>query len=434
MKISLFNPYGPLPGEAWRETRYAMLGRVLARYGHQVTWWTAGFCHHSKTVRTLIPKQIEIEPNFTINLVPTPSYEHHVGLARLRFELLFALRVYKAADGRDRPHVIVSSDVTMSLARVAEVLAKRFNCDLIYDIIDLSPEVFAGALPSWLRGREKAIFWPLYALRARHFRKASGVIAVCDDYLNPARQANPFFSEHELMSVYWGTDLNAFHEAKAGPSEVAHLAEKFGKHDADVYAIYAGTLGVLYDIDALLDAAKLLRANDRHLKILIAGGGPRAEDIRRIVKENDLTNVVMLGELSFAQLVKLYQICDIGLSIYGVNSPVAMPIKVFDYLAAGLPIVNSIGGYLESLLAQRQIGIQYKAGDGGSLASALRQISSDLAALRMMGQRAGEASAEFDSTVQYGNCARFIEQLTGCATDAHIADREPACNAQAMPR
>jgi glycosyltransferase involved in cell wall biosynthesis len=427
MRIWLLNPYGPLPGEAWRETRYAMLGRSLARAGHQVIWWTAGFCHHSKTVRTLVPRQIEIEPNFTVNLVPTPSYKRHVGLARLRFEFLFALRVYKASQALDRPDVIVSSDVTMGLAQVAEILAKRFESKLIYDIIDLSPEVFAGALPPWLRSKERVLFRPLYALRARHFRRASAVVAVCDDYLNPARLANPSFSNHRLMSVYWGTDLKAFHKAQAAPSEAAQLAKTFDKRDQDVYAIYAGTLGVLYDIDALLDAAKLLRASSAPLKILIAGGGPRAGDIRRIVREDRLDNVLMLGEMSFAELVKLYQICDIGLSIYGVNSPVAMPIKIFDYLAAGLPIVNSIGGFLESLLTERQIGLQYLAGDSNSLASALSRISSDLPTLRTMAQRARDAAAQFDSTVQYGNFTRFIEQLAESGVDARRATQNPEC-------
>jgi glycosyltransferase involved in cell wall biosynthesis len=425
MRIWLLNPYGPLPGEAWRETRYAMLGRSLARAGHQVIWWTAGFCHHSKTVRTLVPRQIEIEPNFTVNLVPTPSYRRHVGLARLRFEFLFAFRVYKASQAHDHPDVLVSSDVTMGLAQVAEVLARRFDAKLIYDILDLSPEVFAGALPSWLRRNEKALFRPLYALRRRHFRRASAVVAVCDEYLNPARQANPSFSSRQLMSVYLGIDLKTFHEAQAAPSEVAQLAREFGKRDQDVYAIYAGTLGVLYDIDALLGAAKLLHAGGAPLKILIAGAGPRADDIRRIVRQDSLDNVLMLGALSFEELVKLYQICDIGLSIYGVESPVAMPVKVFDYLAAGLPIVNSIGGFLESLLTQRQIGLQYLAGNSDSLALALTRITSDLPALRTMGQRARNAAAQFDSTLQYGNFTRFIEQLAGSGADARGAARNP---------
>ncbi len=119
----------------------------------------------------------------------------------------------------------------------------------------------------------------------------------------------------------------------------------------------------------------------------------------------------MLGEIDFAELVRIYQICDIGLSIYGVDSPVAMPIKVFDYLAAGLPIVNSIQGFLQKLLQERRIGTQYTAGDPESLASALQKMSSDRVARQQMALNASEAALQFDSRIQYNNFAKLLEAL-----------------------
>jgi glycosyltransferase involved in cell wall biosynthesis len=413
MKIWLLNPYGPLPGEAWRETRYAMLGRVLARHGHDVTWWTAGFCHHSKTLRTQLPKDIPVEPGFTIRLVPAPSYRRHVGLARLRFELLFALRVLRAAARAADVQAIVSSDVTMTLALVARYLAHKMDATLVYDIIDLSPEVFSGALPGWLRPRARAVFAPLFALRTWNFRHASGVTAVCDDYLLPAREANPSYREDQLMSVYWSTDLESFDRAQASPLEIPEIVRKYKKNESDVYAIYAGTLGVLYDIDPLLEAAKRLRDELPSLKILVVGGGPRAADIHHFISENRLENLRLLGEMSFTELIRLYQVCDIGLCLYGVDSPVAMPIKIFDYLAAGLPVINSIGGFLERLIREKNLGVQYRAGDGASLAAALRSMSSDIRTLKRMAENARIARAEFDSSLQYGRFANFLETLSG---------------------
>lgn len=410
MKIWLCNPYGPLPGEAWRETRYAMLGRALARHGHEVTWWTASFCHHSKTLRTEVTKDINVEPGFTIRLVPTPPYRRHVGFARLWFEFLFALRFYRMAGRTEAPDVIVSADATMALALAARMLARQFEVDLVFDIIDLYPEVFSGALPSWLRSHARTVLGPLYALRKHHFRKAAAVTAVCDDYLLPGRQANPSLPEERLLTVYWGTDLKEFRKAQGNAEQIAELARKLGKREGDVFAIYAGTLGVLYDIDALLDAALRLKANPR-LKILIAGGGPRAADIREFAARHELNNLMILGEVGFAELIRLYQVCDLGLCVYGVNSPVAMPIKVFDYLAAGLPVVNSIGGYLERLLSERRIGVQYKAGDGPSLAAALDRLSSDDEARQTMVENAKAAAEEFDSALQYGRFADLLERL-----------------------
>jgi hypothetical protein len=39
--IWLFNPYGPIPGEAWRDYRFTMIAETLAAEGHHVIWWTA---------------------------------------------------------------------------------------------------------------------------------------------------------------------------------------------------------------------------------------------------------------------------------------------------------------------------------------------------------------------------------------------------------
>jgi glycosyltransferase involved in cell wall biosynthesis len=411
LKVWLLNPYGPLPGEAWRETRYAMLGRILAEHGHDVVWWTASFCHHSKHVRSIEPPEIVINPRFTIRLVPTPAYRKHIGFARLRFEAMFALRLHWIASRLSPPQTIVSSDATMGLAYVASSLAERFHANLIYDIIDLAPEVFSGALPARVRGHASAIFSPLYAIRSRNFRKATAVTAVCDDYLLPARRAKTTISGDRLLTVYWGVDLEVFRAAQGSLDDTCALAEQLCKGRDDVFAIYAGTLGVLYDVDALLKAAVLLQAVDSHVKILIAGGGPRAGDIRLYIQQNKLYNVKMLGEVSFSELIKIYQVCDVGLNIYGVDSPVAMPIKVFDYFAAGLPIVNSIRGFLERFLEERHIGMQYVAGDPESLADALVKLSFDHSVRREMSQNAFDAASEFDSKNQYGNFAKMLESL-----------------------
>lgn len=419
MKIWLLNPYGPLPGEAWRETRYAMLGRVLARHGHEVIWWTAGFCHHSKMVRTEVPKDIAVEPNFTIRLVPTPPYRRHIGLARLRFEFLFALRVLRMATRAGDVRAIVCSDATMTLGLVARFLARKVHAVLVYDILDLWPEVFSGALPNWLRPRAKTVFAPLFALRNWNFRHATGVAAVCDDYLLPARSANPSFHEDQLLSVFWSTDLECFDAAQASPEEIPQIARQYGKNKSDIYAIYAGTLGLLYDIDPLLEAAKRLQTQMPELKLLVAGGGPRSADIKRFITNNNLNNLRLLGEMSFTDLIRLYQICDIGMCIYGPNSPVAMPIKIFDYLAAGLPVINSIGGFLERLVRDRNLGMQYRAGDSASLAGALCAMGSDIGALKRMSANARVARAEFDSKLQYGRFMHLLERLSG-GSESHL--------------
>ena len=79
VRVWLINPYGPLPGEGWRDYRFTYAARALAARGHDVTWWTAAFDHHTKRFR-----ESSSRGSFSIALVPTPAYHRNVGLGRLR--------------------------------------------------------------------------------------------------------------------------------------------------------------------------------------------------------------------------------------------------------------------------------------------------------------------------------------------------------------
>ena len=71
MTIWLLNPYGPIPGEGWREYRYTMIGEALAANGHTVVWWAANFSHHFKRFRSPSWQDRHVSPGFAIRLVPT---------------------------------------------------------------------------------------------------------------------------------------------------------------------------------------------------------------------------------------------------------------------------------------------------------------------------------------------------------------------------
>jgi glycosyltransferase involved in cell wall biosynthesis len=86
-----------------------------------------------------------------------------------------------------------------------------------------------------------------------------------------------------------------------------------------------------------------------------------------------------------------------------------MPDKVYDYLAAGLPIISSLKGELEDFLTRRDIGIQYTAGEPGGLAAALKSLASDEARRLQMAKKSYDAALEFDAHVQYRKFADLIE-------------------------
>src|SRR5258708_1183278 len=81
MRVWIVEPYGSIPGEAWREYRYALAGRAFAAAGHEVIWWVANFEHRYKKFRTDGTWEDRVvTPGFTVRIVPTTGYSSHVSL------------------------------------------------------------------------------------------------------------------------------------------------------------------------------------------------------------------------------------------------------------------------------------------------------------------------------------------------------------------
>jgi glycosyltransferase involved in cell wall biosynthesis len=154
-----------------------------------------------------------------------------------------------------------------------------------------------------------------------------------------------------------------------------------------------------------------LQAQGSRVKIWIAGEGSLRPHVVEIIETRHLTNLVYLGKLTPDELAQLYGVCDVGLCLYAPESNVAMPDKVYDYMAAGLPVVNSLQGELEVFLGTNRVGVQYRAGDPVSLASALSLLADDSGRRREMAGNSYNAAFKFDRRVQYGRFADLVEQV-----------------------
>jgi glycosyltransferase involved in cell wall biosynthesis len=215
------------------------------------------------------------------------------------------------------------------------------------------------------------------------------------------------------MTIFIGIDVAGFRAMNQEPDKPsAELMQRTGqKPSGEAWVVYAGSLGNNYDIKTLLQAAAYLQQRKSKIKIFIAGEGPLRSHVMDFISTRGLTNVIYLGKLNPRELIQLYQVCDIGLCAYGAESTVAMPVKAYDYMAAGLAIVSSLRGELERFLRDNQVGIQYMAGDAESLANALEELASNPDKRRAMAANSYRAAMMFDKNVQYSKFIDVLQQV-----------------------
>ena len=102
--------------------------------------------------------------------------------------------------------------------------------------------------------------------------------------------------------------------------------------------VYAGALYQFKGVDLLIDVAKELPT----AQFAFAGGDElQVEQYQQISREKQVTNVTFLGHLPHQKLASLLQAADVLAHPHcsGEAAKFTSPMKFFDYLAAGSPIV-----------------------------------------------------------------------------------------------
>ena len=149
----------------------------------------------------------------------------------------------------------------------------------------------------------------------------------------------------------------------------------------DFIALFAGTHGPangLFDVLAAAEELKKRRRND--IKILLVGEGKHKKSLIKKAKNKNLDNIIFHEYVPKAKLFELMNSVDIGLQTladipafyYGTS-----PNKFFDYISAGLPVINNYPGWLAEIIKENNCGYIVKPGDPIGFANALEAASTN---------------------------------------------------------
>jgi glycosyltransferase involved in cell wall biosynthesis len=159
-------------------------------------------------------------------------------------------------------------------------------------------------------------------------------------------------------------------------------------------ALYAGAHGISNDLAVLLSAAeKLLDMED--LVIVFLGDGKEKAGLMASAEEAGIENVRFLPSVSKAEMPRALAAADLCIAIL---KPIeayktTYPNKVFDYMAAGRPVILAIDGVIREVVERAGAGLFAVPGDPKTLARAIRRLKIDPETRAHMG-KSGRAFVE----------------------------------------
>jgi glycosyltransferase involved in cell wall biosynthesis len=382
---------------------------MLAERGHSVTWWTSNFFHTTKEFRCNGQKDYHLNANLRIIVVDTAKYIKNIGVARIRSQYLYARRFFRLAKTLPRPDIILASVPPLYSVMLSIKFAESCGARVIADVQDLWPDGYDIILPRTLKPFTNHLFFPVTAMALSVYRNAHGIMSMSETFLNRALKAVPLSEKKPKFVLYLGMDLDYFDST----AEDAEGVEGVVRHnEGSLVAIYAGMIGGASDIYTILGAAQKLKGSQADVKFVISGAGPLLGDIEQRCQTARMDNVFITGFLDYPRLKYLLMRSSAGLVAYGRGVKSSFPNKPYDYMAAGLPLVNSIEGEFEEIVKREGLGLQYEAGNPSSLAEALTYLYENQPARKEMGQKARRlVEQNFDRKTIYPRIVDFMEEV-----------------------
>jgi glycosyltransferase involved in cell wall biosynthesis len=412
MKILYFHQHFSTPKGAAGIRSYEM-ARHLVALGHQVTM-VCGSYNGGETGLTMPFARGRRRGNVdSIDIVEFElAYSNSDGLfKRAMLFLKFAVRSVGLA--LTEPCDVVFATTTPLTAGIPGIFARWLRRKpFVFEVRDLWPELpkAMGVI------RNPLVLGAMSLLEWASYRSAHRVVGLSPGIVEGiARRGVP----HERIAlVPNGCDLQIFGQSSE-PWRPAGVA------DNDLLAVFAGTHGMANGLDAVLDAARELKRRERSdIKLLLIGQGKLKEKLKQRAAREGLDNVVFHQPVGKARLAGLMARTDVGLQILA-NVPAfyygTSPNKFFDYIAAGLPVLNNYPGWLADQILENACGFAVPPDDPVAFADALEQAAEDRGALKAMGQRARAlAEREFDRSKL---AARWADWVVGVSPRAADADQ-----------
>jgi O-antigen biosynthesis protein WbqP len=257
-------------------------------------------------------------------------------------------------------------------------------------VLATTPPLFHG-LTAWLAARLRgAVFvndcrddWPHAAISlgemrpglvanvldgiARFFQGRAARVLVVTPGMR-AQLAARGFEERRLVFLPNGADTDLFRprETPAPPAAGRPFT-----------VLYAGTHGIVHGMESLLDAAELLRGENVVFRFV--GDGVAKEGLVRGARERGLTNCTFEPSVSPEALVALLQDADASVATTRASAFAGetIPVKLFDYLACGCPVVAAVRGDAAAVVEASGGGVVVEPENGAAMAAAVRALRDD---------------------------------------------------------
>ncbi len=333
--IWIINQYTGSPYHGMNYRSY-YLAKEFINQGNSVTIFAGSYSH-------LFTNYPDVDDNFTKQIiddieyiwVKTPKYLKSKSIKRVFNMLVFMYRLFFFDTKKmKKPDAIIISSLSLFPVVNAYIWAKRFKINFIFEIRDLWPQTFIE-LGNVSKYHPLVLFLGWFErFGYKNSKKVVSLLSNAKNYM-----VSKGLKEDKFVYIPNGISLDEMDQIEPLDLKVISKIPK------DKFIIgYVGTIGIANALEYLVESAIKLKDNSDILFVIVGKGSEKGK-LERLVKNNNLNNVLFIEPIPKKQvqsILKLFDVCYIGwhnnnMYKYGISAN-----KIFDYMYSSKPILHSI--------------------------------------------------------------------------------------------
>lgn len=141
--------------------------------------------------------------------------------------------------------------------------------------------------------------------------------------------------------------------------------------------LFAGNIGKAQAMDAVLEAARLIKDDCPNVQFVLMGGGVEAEPLKQKTEQMRIDNVKFLARRPITEVGPILRLADV-LLVHLRNDPlfeITIPSKTEAYMAAGRPVMIGVKGDASDLVLKANAGLLCEPENAESIANTARKFA-----------------------------------------------------------
>lgn len=345
-------------GQGQRHFKHA---NALVEDGHTVTVITSGCTTMQLNMQQDgledHPANVWVHPNLNIIKLPTAPMNKRSVFSRAQRYFSFSLKAFMAGlqlmfIERRKFHFVLGSSPPLLIALVAYLLSIVARAEFYMEVRDLWSQTMAA----------NGFINNPWAIRVNRwlesflYRASHKIIVVSQSFTDEIEAQVPG-TRAKIEYIPNGADMEFYQYPRLWRGSYLRATEA----DRKLYHVnYAGVFSDYTRLESLLEAAAIVQEKAPDIQFNLAGGGYQFDRLRALATDLGLRNVRFWDALPKNRISKFIMEGDLSIINYrklGIFGQV-LPNKLFDYLAAGRPILAAVPqGEVSNALDESEGGI-----------------------------------------------------------------------------